>query len=130
VKFYKILCSATSFLFIFLFFQLFFGPASFVEGMGLQHSEATSVLARRASMFMLGLSVLLFCAKSLPHSPARQYINLSTGITMIGLACTGIYEHFMETVNASIFIAIFFETLSGLSFIILYFKYRKQNAAQ
>ena len=90
--------------------------------MGLQSSVATSVLARRVSMFMLGISILLFCSKSLSHSKARQFISLSTGITMIGLACTGIYEHFMGTVNSSIFISITIETVLGFSFLIVFFK--------
>lgn len=129
MNFFKILCLTTSALFIFLFFQLLLGPDSFVKDMGLQPSVATSVLARRASMFMLGISILLFYSKGLPHSKARQFISLSTGITMTGLACTGIYEHFMGTVNASIFIAITIETVLGLSFLILFFKgaLRSQN---
>ena len=122
MKIFSILCLMTSVLFIFLFFLLFLGPESFVKDMGLEPSVSTSVLARRASMFMLGISVLLFCSRSLPHSRARQFIALSTGITMIGLACTGIYEHSMGTVNSSIFIAIAIESVSGASFLILFFK--------
>ncbi|MFO7597599.1 MAG: hypothetical protein R6W92_14820 [Desulfocurvibacter africanus] len=117
MKIYKIVCIATSILFIFLFFQLLFDSVSFVKDMGMQPSEATSVLAKRAAIFMLGLSILAFCAKSLPHSKARQYICLSTGSTLIGLACMGTYEHFMGTVNSSIFIAIAVETTLGLSFL-------------
>ena len=122
MKLYKIVCIATSALIIFLFFQLLISSVSFVRDMGLQPSEATSVLARRASIFMLGISILLFFSKGLHHSKARQFICLSTGITMIGLACMGTYEHFMGTVNSSIFIAIIIETILGISFLIIYFK--------
>jgi peptidoglycan/LPS O-acetylase OafA/YrhL len=115
----------TSALFVVLFFLLLLSPVSFVNDMGMQPSVATSVLAKRASMFMLGLSILLFCSRNLPHSNARQVICLSTGITMIGLACSGIYEHFMGTVNSSIFISIIIETILGLSFLIIYFKGQK-----
>lgn len=121
MKLYKIACLATTVLFIFLCFQLLFDPVSFVQDMGMQPSEATSVLAKRAAMFMLGLSILAFCAKNLPHSKARQAICLSAGSTLVGLACMGTYEHFMGTVNSSIFIAIASETILGLSFLaILY----------
>ena len=130
MKFYKIVCIATSVLFIVLCLQLLLCPTSFVKDMGLQPSKATSVLARRASMFMLGLSILLFFSKSLPHSKARQFICISTGVTMIGLACMGSYERFMGTVNSSIFIAIVIETILGLSFLIIFFKYRTAKFIQ
>jgi hypothetical protein len=55
---------------------------------------------------------------------ARQFICLSTGITMIGLACTGFYENIMGTVNSSIFIAITIETILGISFLIIFLKNR------
>ena len=126
MKLFKILCLATSALFIFLFLQLLLSPDAFVKDMGMQPSAATSVLARRASMFMLGISVLLFCSKNLSHSKAKQYISLSTGITMIGLACTGIYEHFMGTVNFSIFIAIIIETTLGISFLVIFLKGQRE----
>jgi hypothetical protein len=73
---------------------------------------------------MLGISILLFFSRTLPDSKARQFICLSTGITMIGLACTGIYEYFMGTVNLSIFIAITIETILGILFLIIFFKDR------
>lgn len=122
MNFFKILCLITSALFLFLFFQLLISPESFVKGMGLQPSVSTAVLARRASMFMLGISVLLFSLRNLRASKARQFISLSTGITLAGLACTGIYEHFMGTVNSSIFIAIIIESVLGLSFLIIFLK--------
>ena len=124
MKLYNILCIATSVLFIFLFFQLILIPDDFVRSMGLQPAVATAVLARRAAMFMLGISTLLFCSKNLENLKARQSICLSTGITLIGLAFTGIYEHFMGTVNNSIFIAITIETILGFSFLSIFFRKR------
>jgi hypothetical protein len=130
LNFFKILSIATSILFIYLFFQLFLNSVSFVKGLGLQPSEAASVLARRASMFMLGISVLMFEARNLPHSQARQIICMATGITMFGLSCMGSYEFIRGAVNSSIFIAIIIETILWISFGIILLKNRKFQIVQ
>lgn len=124
---YKIVSVATSLLFIYLFVQLLFMPGSFIKDLGLQSSEAGSVLARRASMFMLGISVLMFGTRNLPHSKTRQTICVATGITLFGLSCAGSYEYIKGTVNSSILIAIICETILWVCFgIILLKKYQNQ----
>ena len=120
--FYKIVSIATSALFLYLFVQLLFMPDSFIKDLGLQPSEAGQVLARRASMFMLGISVLMFGTRNLPHSVARQTICLATGITLFGLSCVGSYEFIKGTVNSSILIAIICETILWVSFGVILFK--------
>jgi len=130
MKLYQITCIGTSLLFVFLFIQLFMTPVSFVENLGLQSSVATSVLCRRASIFMLGLSVLLFFARKLPHSSIRQSICLSTGITMTGLACLSSFELLRGTVNNSMWTAIILETLSATLFWITFFRNTKKQTDQ
>ena len=119
---YKIVSVATSLLFIYLFVQLLFMPVSFIKDLGLQPSEAGSVLARRASMFMLGISVLMFGTRNLPHSKTRQTICTATGITLFGLSCVGSYEYIKGTVNSSILIAIICETILWVCFGIILLK--------
>ena len=82
-------------------------------------------LAQRASIFMLGIAVLMIGSIPLPHSKARQIICLATGITMLGLACMGSVEFFKGTVNSSILTAIIVETIIGISFGILFFTNKK-----
>jgi uncharacterized membrane protein len=124
---YKIVSVATSILFIYLFVQLLFMPTSFIKDLGLQPSEAGSVLARRASMFMLGISALMFGTRNLPYSKTRQTICMATGITLFGLSCVGSYEYIKGTVNSSILIAIICETILWVCFgIILLKKYQNQ----
>jgi hypothetical protein len=122
---FKISSIATSVLFIYLFYQLFFDSYSFVKDLGLQPSETVAILCRRTAMFMLGLSILMFLSKNLPHSKARQFICLSTGITMLGLASMGSTELIRGTVNSSMLAAISIETIFGASFFILFFKKRR-----
>lgn len=124
---YKIVSVATSILFIYLFVQLLFMSDSFIIDLGLQSSEAGSVLARRASMFMLGISLLMFGTRNLPHSKTRQIICMATGLTLFGLSCVGSYEYIKGTVNSSILIAIICETILWVCFgIILLKNYQNQ----
>ncbi|HLP16049.1 MAG TPA: hypothetical protein VK470_07315 [Bacteroidota bacterium] len=127
MKLYNIVSVGTSLLFVFLFAQLFFTPVSFVEGIGLQSSTATTILCRRASMFMLGLSVLLFSVRRLPHSAMRQAICLSTGITMTGLAILSSTELMRGRVNDSMWTAIIIESILGILFWIVYFNNLKNS---
>ena len=122
MKLYSIATIGTSLLFLFLFIQLFFTPDAFVEDLGLQTSIPIPILGRRTAMFMLGFSVLLFGARKLIHSEARQWICLSTGITMFGLALLSTFEMIRQTVNNSIWTAIILETTSACLFFILYIK--------
>jgi hypothetical protein len=124
INYFKIACILTSALFAYLFFLLLFNSDSFITGIGLQPSQTTFILARRTSIFMLGISVLLYGAKNLPHSKARQTICFSTGITLLGLACMSCYELIRGTVNSSMVQAFIIETTLGIIFGIIFISNR------
>lgn len=128
MNFYKIVSIATSLLFIYLAIQLIFSSDAFVTDMGLQPSITASVLARRAAMFMLGISVLMFATRNFTHSKARQMICLATGVTLFGLSFMGGYEFTQGRVNTSIFIAIGIETALWISFATIILTNRKSVA--
>ena len=130
MTFYKRTCIATSALFLLLFIQLMAGAESFVSDMGLVPCVASSVIARRAAIFMLGISVLLFLARNLPYPDVRRYVGISTAVTLFGLACMGVYEYVMGRVNNSIFFAITVETVLGLLFTIAVLKDRVKGIVQ
>lgn len=130
MNFFKIISVVTSLLFIYLFFQLIINSDAFVTGLGLHPSETVSILCRRTSIFMMGISVLMLSSINLQHSKARQSITLATGITMIGLACMGSFELIRGTVNTSMLTAIAIETILGTSFLILFFINRKAKISQ
>jgi len=113
-----------------LFFQLLLTPESFLSGVGLTPSEAAVVITRRASIFMLGLAVLLIGSFRLKHSNGRQAICLSVGITMLGLACMSYYEFNKGTLSTAIIPAICIETAFGLSFLTLFFLNLKRKLNQ
>ncbi len=119
INLFKVTSVTTSILFIYLTFQLLFMSDAFVSDLGQQPSEATSVLSHRVAMFMLGISVLMFGARNLPQSKARDVICFATGITLFGLSCMGWYEFTRGTVNSSIFIAIGIETILWILFMVI-----------
>jgi hypothetical protein len=125
--FFKIVSIATAVLFVYLFTQLFFISDSFVRGLGLEPSVASLVLSRRASIFMLGIAILLFASRNLPPSKTRQIICFSIGLTLFGLACMGSYEFVKGNVNSSIMIAITTETILWVSYGIIILKDRNSK---
>lgn len=115
-SFYKILCIGTSLLFLYLFVLLFFMSATFITDIGLEPSRASLVLARRAAMFMLGISFLTMISRNLLPSKERQIICITIAIMLLGLSCMGIYEFIQGNVNSSIIPSIVIETALWLSF--------------
>ena len=115
-SFYKLLCIGTSILFVYLFTLLFFRSDTFITDIGLEPSLASLVLARRAAMFMLGVSFLTFASRNLLPSKERQIICLTIAIILFGLACMGTYEFMQGNINASIIPPIVIETILWLSF--------------
>lgn len=126
-SFYKVVSIATSALFVYLFTQLFFFSDSFVLDLGLEPSATTLVLARRTSMFMLGIAILMLTLRNLPTSKVRQAVCLSVGATMLGLACMGTYELLKGSVNSSILVAIAIESFLWISYAIVAVMDRKQQ---
>jgi hypothetical protein len=128
--FYKIVSYATSSLFFYLFVQLFFESDSFVRGAGLEPSLATLVLGRRAAIFMLGISLLMYYAKNISSSEARRIICISTGMTLFGLSCLSGYDYFRGTVNSTFLFAMSVETILWVSYLIIILKDRKTKTVQ
>jgi len=128
--FYRIIIALCAAVFIIPFFQLFLTPESFLSGVGLKPDGAAAIITRRASIFMLGLAVLLIGSFRLKPSNARQAICLSVGITMIGLACMSYYEYNRGAISSAIIPAICIESTFGLSFLALFFMNLKRTLKQ
>lgn len=127
ISLFKITSIGTSALFVYLFIEFLFTPDSFVTGLGLISSDASTLLARRASMFMLGIAILMLGASNMSPSKARQTICLATGITLLGLSCTGWFEFLQGNVNLGIFVAIGCETILWVCYAIILIKTEKEK---
>ena len=125
-NYFKILSLSTAVIFTFLFFTLLFNTESFLIDLGLQANDSSLIITRRASMFMLGVSILMYGSINIVNSKAIQVISLATAISMFGLSCLGIYELNKGSVNKSILIAIIIETILWISFTFIFITKREK----
>lgn len=126
---FKIVSTFTSVLCLYLFYLLFFSAHSFLNDLGIEGTEVTYFISRRAAILMLGISVLMFFARNVPNSSARQAISLSICVTMLGLALSGIYEFNRGFVGSNILGAIVIEVILCSSFFYIWFsdRYKAQD---
>lgn len=124
---YKILSTFTSLLCLYLFYLLLFSAHSFMNDLGLEGTEATYFVCRRAAILMLGISVLMFFGRNIPNSQSRQAICLSIGVTMLGLAMSGAYELNRDFVSSGIVGPIFVESILGISFFYVWFSSKRKS---
>jgi hypothetical protein len=89
---FKIVSVLAAALYAALFVSLLVFPASSCRGFGLTVSDSLILLARRASMLMLGFSALAFLSRNAQPSPLRRAISFAVGINMAGFAASGTYE--------------------------------------
>lgn len=126
---FKISCIFTAVLCFYLFTMLFFTPQSFFADLGIEGTESAYFVARRAGMLMLGVSVLMFFARNVPPSQARQAISLSICATMLGLAFAGTYEFTRGFLGNDILIAIVLELILFVTFLYHWFSNKQQLKA-
>jgi O-antigen/teichoic acid export membrane protein len=124
---FKVLTSFTALLCGYLFYLLCFSPNIFLFDLGVEGSEAAYFISRRAGILMLGISILMFFARNVPHSQARQAIALSIAVTMFGLAIASTYELMRGLVGNAIFGAIVIESILASSFFYLWISHFKKT---
>jgi cation transporter-like permease len=118
---YKLVNGFTAFLCLYLFAMTLCTPRSFPADVGLRGNEASDFLSRRASMFLLGISVLAFQSRRAIPSIARQAIVLSIATTMGGLAVLGFVEFLRGSATATIFGPVCIEAFLCLAYGLLWF---------
>ena len=117
---FKVVSLLGAALFLWLFYSLLFSPGSVCDGFGIERSEALFVIARRASVLMLGFAVLLFLVRDVPPSPARRSIAAAVAVTFAGLAILGSYEIFRGAMKSSVWRVVATEVAFAASFVTLW----------
>lgn len=116
---YTVVVCLASCLYFYLFITLLFSPAQFLASVGVAGNEAAYFLARRASVLMLGFSVLSFQAARLRCLVTRQVIAIGIAVNMAGFAVLGCMEYRRGFANASILHAAVIEsTLAALCLLL------------
>ena len=82
----------------------------------IEPTESVLLYCRRIGASFLGLSVLLFLARSIPNSAARRAISSSAVVTCLVLAILGIYEFTAGRAAAPILVSVTLEVLVASAF--------------
>jgi hypothetical protein len=127
---FKFLSYATALLYFTLFLMLLVFPNYFLNDVGLNSSDSAHFLSRRASMLMLGFSVLSFFGRNAPHSTARQAIVLSIAVSMAGLATLGIFEFARGFVSAAILQPVSVESILAIAYLLFWLASRQPVPAR
>lgn len=103
---------------------LFFG--SLVIGRWkLQPTESVLLLGRRLGAFYLGLSVILFLARSAPVSVIRTALTAGAAVILLLLVVLGIYEFLAGHAGSGILASVVIESLLSIGYIIILIKDRR-----
>ena len=125
---FKVMGMVTSALYFYLFISLLLFPESILGDFGIIGNESVYVLARRASMLMLGFCCLLFLSRNTPPSVVRQAISFSIGLNMAGFALMSSFELVRGFAEMSVLCAIVIEVLvATIYFSLLVFDRRYLN---
>jgi len=105
---------------------LFFG--SLVIGRWqLQPTESVLLLGRRLGAFYLGLSVILFLARSAPVSVIRTALSAGAAVILLLLVVLGIYEFLAGHAGSGILASVVIESLLAIGYIIVLLNDRKSS---
>jgi len=105
---------------------LFFG--SLVIGRWqLQPTESVLLLGRRLGAFYLGLSVILFLARSAPVSVIRTALSAGAVVILLLLVVLGIYEFLAGHAGSGILASVVIESLLAIGYIIVLLNDRKSS---
>lgn len=105
---------------------LFFG-ALVIGRWQLQPTESVLLLGRRLGAFYLGLSLILFLARSAPVSVIRTALSAGAAVILLLLVILGIYEFLTGHAGSGILISVFIELLLALGFIRIIFRERTRE---
>lgn len=103
---------------------LFFG-SQVIGRWQLQPTESLLLLGRRLGAFYIGLSVILFLARSAPVSVIRTALTAGAAVILLLLMLLGIYEFFAGHAGPGILASVVIESLLSLGYIIILIKDRK-----
>jgi hypothetical protein len=104
---------------------LFFG-ALVVGRWQIEPTDSVLLLGRRMGALYLGLSVIVFLARSAPVSPARTAVCAGAAVMCSLLAILGVYELSAGRIGSAILASVAIEALLALGYIWILFTDRRR----
>lgn len=118
-------CLATAALYGFLFVQLMWFPAAMFTDLGVVCTPGVCLVARRASMLMLGFAVLCLLARKLPSSPGRAVVSAAVCVNMAGFAFMSGLEFARGALGRGILPVMAIEAIVAIAFGVATFADRR-----
>ena len=75
------------------------------------------LVGRRMGAVYIGMAVLLYLARAAPPSEGRRAIAVGAVVTLLLIACMGLYEWFAGRVAAGILVSVTIELLLAAGFV-------------
>jgi hypothetical protein len=91
----------------------------------IQSTESVLLLSRRIGAIYLGLSVMLFLARSSPVSVTRTALSAGAVVLLSLLAILGVYELTAGHAGPGILVSVVIESLLALGYIRILFTERR-----
>ena len=91
----------------------------------IQSTESVLLLSRRIGAIYLGLSVMLFLARSAPVSVTRTALSAGAAVLLSLLALLGVYEFTAGHAGPGILVSVVIESLLALGYIRILFTERR-----
>ena len=110
-----------------LFSSLLVFPEPIFLLFGIEGNESAYIIARRAAILFLGLSLLSFLNRNSENSPERQSLILSLFVIMFGLVVLGGIELFRGVVGPGILLAIVTELTLSMWYMLIWYKSRRSQ---
>ena len=102
-----------------------FAGALMVGRWQIQSTESVLLLSRRIGAIYLGLSVMLFLARSAPVSVTRTALSAGAAVLLSLLALLGVYEFTAGHAGPGILVSVVIESLLALGYIRILFTERR-----
>ena len=91
----------------------------------IQSTDSVLLLSRRIGAIYLGLSVMLFLARSAPVSVTRTALSAGAAVLLSLLALLGVYEFTAGHAGTGILVSVVIESLLALGYIRILFTERR-----
>jgi hypothetical protein len=125
--FYRLVMHASAGLFAVLAVMLFFAPRDFLAGLGLDLTQSTDFLSRRASVLILSLSAMCFGARNAASSVARQAVSLAMLVATGAMAVLGTVEFARGATTGGIFKAVAIEVVCAVCYSVIWWGGRSES---
>lgn len=85
--------------------------------LGLEYSQSAGLISRRSAALFVGIGIMLFLARNVVPSPARDALSIGFIVACLVLAGLGVFEFIKNRARIGILLAVAVEVMLAVAFI-------------